>query len=143
MRHLRAPALAVLLTACLTGPDVGAAIPGGGLPSLEPTLSSVQSLVFSPRCATAACHVGGNGTPLSLVAGESFGALVGIPSEQAPAVPLVTPGDLAQSYLVIKLRGTHEAVGGYGTPMPPGGEELTAEELLAIEGWVSAGAADD
>lgn len=143
MRALPGPALAVLLSACLAGPEVGVAIPGGGVPPLEPRLSSLQTLVFTPRCATSACHAGGNGTPLSLVGGETWANVVSVPAEQAPDLALVSPGEPSRSYLVLKLRGTHEAAGGYGTSMPPNGDPLSGEERQAIEDWITFGAADD
>lgn len=143
MRPLSGPALAVLLSACLAGPDVGAAIPGGGPPPLAPRLSSLQPLIFTPRCASSACHAGSNGTPLSLVEGATFAAVVSVPAEQAPDLALVAPGDPSRSYLVLKLRGTHEAAGGYGTSMPPNGDLLSGEERQAIEDWITVGAADD
>ena len=94
-----------------------------------------------------ACHLyespqGG----LSLEAGDTHGATVGVPSSEAP-LPRIAPGDPERSYLVHKLRGTQASVGGSGARMPfnadTGGNGLAADELDAIERWIRAGAPDN
>jgi len=64
----------VLLTyACEHEQGVG---PGGGL---EPTFSSIQTNIFTPKCVDAGCHPG-NFAPMSLRAGAAYGNLVNRPS---------------------------------------------------------------
>jgi mono/diheme cytochrome c family protein len=135
--------LAALLPACFGEPTVGQSVPGGGPPALEPTFSSINAVIFTPRCATSACHGGNNGTPLSLAPEGAYASLVGAASEQAGDVVLVAPADPGDSYLVLKLKGTHTAAGGYGTIMPPDGDLLSDDEIGAIETWIRSGAPND
>ncbi len=67
--------------------------------------------------------------------------VVGLASTQAP-LSLVAPGDVAGSYLLHKAAGTHLAVGGGGSAMPPAGP-LDATSLQRLTSWVGAGAACD
>jgi hypothetical protein len=139
MRIRLAPVLAAALSGCYGAPAVGAAIPGAGRATLEPTFSSIDNLVFTPRCATAACHSGTNGTPLSLAAESRYLDLINAPSQEVPEVPLVTPSAPSRSYLLLKLRGLQDSVGGSGDAMPPG-DPLSDDELQVVETWISDGA---
>jgi hypothetical protein len=130
------------LPACLGQPAVGAPAPGGGQAALQATFSSIETLVFSPRCSAAACH-GQGGTPPRLDAEGAWFRLVDAPSEQAPGLPLVSPSDPSRSYLLHKLVGEQAAVGGWGTPMPPDGAALSADEIDTIRAWIAGGAPND
>lgn len=55
-------------------------------------------------------------------------------------MPLVTPGDSSQSYLMYKLDGTHLGVGGSGDSMPPGLPLLDQDTRDSIRGWIDEGA---
>ncbi|MDE2658936.1 MAG: hypothetical protein OXI45_01870 [Acidobacteriota bacterium] len=103
--------------------------------TLMPTLSSIQTLVFDPRCVA---HHGGDTVQagLDLSEGMSHAALVNVPSTQT-ALDLVEPGDAENSYLVHKLEGR---AGIVRDRMPPIGDPLTAEEIEAIRDWINAGA---
>jgi hypothetical protein len=89
-----------------------------------------------------ACH--GSTRPageLSLAAGESYGALVNVPSRGCPdARARVVPGDADASYLAQKLTGVDICS---GNRMPVGGRGLTAAELSTIAGWICGGARND
>ena len=100
-----------------------------------PTLASIQAMVFEPRCVA---HHGGQATQagLDLSEGMSHGNLVNVPSTQA-ALDLVEPGDAENSYLIHKIEGRAGIVGG---AMPPVGDPLTADEIMAIRDWINAGA---
>jgi hypothetical protein len=102
---------------------------------LMPTLSSIQSRVFDPRCVE---HHGGHAVEagLDLSAGMSHQNLVDAPSTQA-GMDLVEPGDPENSYLIHKLENRTGIVGGR---MPPSGDPLTAEEIEVIRQWIAAGA---
>ena len=71
--------------------------------TLMPTLSSIQSLVFTPRCVM---HHGPDEAEagLDLSVGLSFANLVNVPSTQV-ALDRVTPNDAENSYLIHKLDG--------------------------------------
>ncbi|MDE2882464.1 MAG: hypothetical protein OXP70_11455 [Acidobacteriota bacterium] len=103
-----------------------------------PTLSSIQALVFDPRCVRhhgdRSPHAG-----LNLSEGVSHAALVNVPSIQT-ALDLVEPGDAESSYLVHKLEGR---MGIVGDRMPPSGDPLTDAEIAAIRDWIDAGALNE
>lgn len=108
-----------------------------------PTFTNVQA-IFDASCS---CHntapspaVNGN---LSLRAEDSHVSLVGKKASGLPAMDLVTPMDLSQSYLYLKLTGEFAAAGGTGDRMPPFGAPLSDDQLLLIEEWINAGALDD
>lgn len=100
----------------------------------------VQSL-FTKKCV--ACHNDRSpGSGLSVQKGSSIANLVGIASTEVPAMPRVTPGDSANSYLAHKLLDTHLDVGGSGKKMPLSGR-LKDEEIAAIISWIDdCGAAE-
>jgi hypothetical protein len=130
-------ALAAALFACAPAPDVGEKQPGqvGPVGPAEHFSTLVQDVIV-PRCATASCHAG-TFPPADppLDAELAYGALVGVPSYQAP-MNLVEPFEPANSYLVVKLRGT-------GSPMPIGDAALDESEIQAIEAWIANGAPND
>lgn len=92
-------------------------------PAVKRTTSRVVSFqnevqpIFSKRCV--ACHAPGafeDGTAMGglvLSSGRSAAQLVGFKSLESK-LPRVSPGDLDQSYLHHKLRGTFMKVGGIG-----------------------------
>ncbi len=70
---------------------------------------------------------------------DSYNALVGVPSTQAP-LSRVEPFDPNASYLWHKLNGTQLSVGGTGQTMPIMGPPLDAATLALIEQWILEGA---
>jgi hypothetical protein len=78
---------------------------------------------------------------LNLNAGFAVGELVDVDSVQVPSMKRVAPGDIDNSYLVHKLRGTHADVGGPADtdPMPPLAP-LAEDDIMRIEAWIAAGA---
>jgi hypothetical protein len=102
--------------------------------------ADVQPL-FNANCT---CHLAG---PSGLMAapimnlnpGNAYDQIVGVASEQVPALRRVEPGDPAMSYLFAKVTDTHLDLGGSGTPMPPG-IVLPDETLAILEAWIAAGA---
>lgn len=109
--------------------------PGGGAGSLTPDLASIQANVFTPVCTQ--CHVGANAPMgLSLEAGNSYGALVGVASSQASGLLRVEPGDPSNSYLVQKLEGR----AAVGARMPLGLPALPDATIAVIRQWIADGA---
>ena len=104
----------------------------------------------APTCAEVAaiidrgcvgCH--GGDAPDGGLDLADLAATIGAPSAQA-ALPLITPGSPADSYLWRKIDGTHVAAGGSGVPMPPSGfGPLARTDAASIERWIAAGAACD
>ena len=109
---------------------------------LGPTLDQIQSVVFSPTCATAGCHTGpaASNLPAGLDlsnADASFASLVNVMSAQAAGETLVVPGDADASYLIHKLEGT--AAVGNRMPPPPA-SALDTATIAEIRQWITDGA---
>ena len=86
------------------------------------------------------CHGGfvpQDGLDLS---GNGWLEIVGVSSSDVPGMPRVDPGDPANSYLWHKIDGTFNQVGGSGSAMPKGRNDLTQPELDLIEAWILGGA---
>ena len=102
----------------------------------EATLSSLQADHFTPTCARSGCHSTASASAgLVLVAGQTHGNLVNVPSTQGQN--LVTPNDPEGSYLIKKLRGDSDIS---GQRMPTGGPFLDDVELDRFVGWINNGA---
>ncbi len=121
----------------------------GPTPGLEPTFTSIQTLIFnqsdsSGRAACVQCHTSVGRTPsagLDLTAGVSHGRLVGVASGAKPGAIRVIAGDPNNSYLVQKLEGAAGIVGGR---MPRGsGPFLTEGQILVVRRWIELGARND
>lgn len=103
----------------------------------NPTWSDIQANVFTPTCATANCHSGGNPSGgLNLETANSHAQLVNVASTGS-ALDRVEPGFPDDSYLIHKLEGT----GGVAI-MPPSGA-LEQADIDTIRQWIQDGAADD
>lgn len=104
-------------------------------------LAWIQTNVFDASCARSSCHVTGNEAGgLVLEAGKSHDYLVNMPSTVDHGMMRVMPGDPAQSYLLVALGG-EPGMPPEGTVMPWGGlPMLCAQEVDALERWVTAGA---
>jgi uncharacterized protein (TIGR03118 family) len=102
------------------------------------TLTELKTLVFTPKCSS--CHNGvGGSLPGSqdLRADHVYASLVGVASEEMPAVQRVKAGDSANSYVVQKLEG---AAGISGSRMPLGGPFLDQATIDKVKSWIDSGA---
>ena len=109
-------------------------------PAPGPTLTSLQSSIFTPKCAIPACHLAPfpqQGMELS--AGNTYRFTVGVDSGELPIFKRVAPGEAADSYLYMKIAGDPRIV---GERMPLDGT-ITAAEIDAIRAWIDAGAKND
>lgn len=108
-------------------------------PTLEPTLGSIQSNVFTPSCAS--CHAGGQAPEGLLLdsAQSSHTMLVGVDSNQVPSLLRVDPGNPDDSYLIQKLEGT----AAIGNRMPDGAPALAQSTIDVIRQWIVDGAQDN
>lgn len=122
----------LLLLACTGAADTATAV--------DPTLTNVQSIVFTNSCAFSTCHASPGSSGLVLDEGAAWAELVTVESEDNPGNILVIPGDSDGSYLMAKLRGD---AGIVGAAMPSTGDLLTDEKLQLVADWIDAGAADD
>ncbi len=103
------------------------------------SLEQVQQQIFTPRCTTPFCHSGENpAAQLSLVAGNSFDALVGVVPTTAPAAQAgrlrVDPGNPDNSFVLIKVMGPPQ---GQGSRMPLIGDPLTSEQIELLRAWIA------
>lgn len=110
-------------------------------PATEATFSSIQSTILSPSCARVGCHTGAAPAQgLDLSEGVAFGNLVGVPSTEQPIFLRVEPGNVADSYLFMKVSGDARI---QGVRMPLGLPPLSATQLDAIALWIDRGAPND
>jgi hypothetical protein len=109
---------------------------GGANGPITADFQSIQDNVFTPICSK--CHIGA-GAPqgLQLDAAHSYNLLVGVPSNEQPALLRVKPGDPNDSYMVHKIEGLAGIDGGQ---MPLGETPLPQTTIDAIRQWVTNGA---
>ena len=110
----------------------------GPTPNLKPTLSSIQSEIFTQKCI--GCHNGGGRflpAVMNLTDGNSYASLVGVASIERSALQRVSPGDPENSYIIHKLEGR---AGIGGVRMPLTGTPLTDGQILVIKRWIELGA---
>ncbi len=102
------------------------------------TLDELQSLVFTPHCAS--CHTGqGDDLPASLDlsnGADTYASTIGTPSSEDPRLAIIEPEQSTNSYLVRKIEGTQSV----GQRMPLNQEPLPVWVIAAIKRWVDAGA---
>lgn len=95
--------------------------------------------LFRSKCGT--CHITGTEAGnIQLTPAQAIAAVVDVASQEAPKYKRVAPGDPDNSYLVMKLEGTHIDKGGSGTAMPFGAPPLSPQEIVDIRQWIKEGA---
>jgi hypothetical protein len=125
--------------------EIIASVAGGleGCPQpLPPTLSDIQTSIFSPRCALPTCHDAASASgSLVLTSGVSHGELVGVPPDVAAAADAgllrVAAGDPDLSFLYHKLVGPRPE---WGSRMPLNLPCLPPEQIDQIRRWIENGA---
>jgi hypothetical protein len=131
MTRVLLPALMLALSAC-----------GAGLPEIPPDQPVSYAAHLEPlilkRCL--GCHTAERPeAELVLEQGRGYEQMVGRSSVQAPELMIVAQGDVASSYLWMKL--DHRPVKGKGMPRTlTGTERLPAPELQLIHRWIEDGA---
>lgn len=137
--------LALGLTAC--GAGSGKNLDNQGLPvnNTEPpptqtngvTLTSLQQNIFGAICTN--CHTGSNAPRgLRLDSEENtYAFLVSRPADEVPELLRVNPGNPDASYLIRKLEGASNIVGGR---MPLGGPYLSQTQINTVRDWIANGA---
>lgn len=109
-------------------------------PQVVSFASQIQP-IFNASCQGTQCHDATQpASGLSLTAGTSYSALVGVASTESPctAYKLVAPGQPDQSYLVFKLQGSGAC--SSGSKMPKAMPALPAAQLQLIRDWIANGA---
>jgi len=124
--------LALVLTTFVIG------VAGAFAQSNGSTFSTTVQPIFDRECVK--CHdTKHRKAKLDLSQGESFGAIVNVPSKEEPGTVRVKPGDPDKSYLWLKLE--HKTSEGDG--MPKGffsSGKLSQKDMEAIRAWITAGA---
>lgn len=119
------------------------ALAGGPLKFERPMTQDLHAQVldiFDNNCAFAGCHVSATAPKNLDLSEEVFVAnLVNVNSAEVSALKRVKPGDPADSYLVMKVKG---AAGIQGDQMPRGRKPLSAQEIATIEAWIKSLPAD-
>lgn len=134
--------LAVLVTA-LVGTGLSGVAGASDAPSSDAAVSFKRDIVPLLRRTCATCHITGTEPGnMALHPGAAYRTLVGVPSVQTDLLR-VKPGAPAESYLLLKLEGTHLDAGGTGQRMPFGLAPLDASQIDKIRAWIAAGAADN
>jgi hypothetical protein len=103
-----------------------------------PTFTAVWTDVISINCS---CHgSGAGGWAHNNNQSDAYEILVGISSGEAPDLNRIEPFDTDASYLVHKLDGSQDSVGGSGARMPRNSPQLPQVERALIRDWINAGA---
>ena len=133
----RSPWILLLLTVTSCGGDGVVSTVGGPPPNNAPTLTSLQTSIFSPKCGVPGCHADPSPEQgMDLTAGHMLASTVGVDSTELSGFKRVVPGNASDSYLYMKLAGDPRIV---GERMPFGGM-LTAAEIDGVKQWIDAGA---
>jgi hypothetical protein len=149
MNLLRLITLVSVLSITAAGCDENLSTVAGPTPNLTPTFSSIQRDVFeaadsSGRPSCSSCHNPNGGAfrqvGLDLSTAGSYDSLVGVASREKPGLARVTPGDPENSYLLHKLEGRADIIGGR---MPNRGPFLSDGQIAIIKRWIELGARRD
>jgi hypothetical protein len=106
-----------------------------------PTLSSLQSSIFTPKCGVPFCHAPpAPEQGMNLTEGHTYAFTVGVDSHELSGFKRILPDNAADSYLYMKLAGDPRIV---GERMPFGGPYLSPAELEGVRLWINAGALDN
>lgn len=109
-------------------------------PDPTATFTRVQAEVFTPSCATLACHDPlGQQSQMVLTAGRAYENTVGVASVEMPSLRRIAPGDPANSYLYRKITGA----GITGDRMPLNQPPLSDAKLSLVRDWIRRGAPND
>lgn len=115
-----------------------AAFTADGAHAVAPSFGKDIAPLLKTRCAV--CHLTGKEAGnMALHPKAAWVSLVSRPSS-VPALMLVKPGKPDQSYMLMKLQGTHIKNGGSGARMPFAAPPLDLAQIDMIRAWIQAGA---
>lgn len=107
-------------------------------PSFGPSFGKDIAPLLKARCAV--CHLTGKEAGnMALHPKAAWASLVSRPSSVS-ALMLVNPDKPDQSYMLMKLEGTHIKNGGSGARMPFAAPPLDPTQIGLIRAWIKAGA---
>ena len=125
---------------------------GGGGPTPVSFKSDVMPIIARGCSFVGSCHGPPNGQRGLVLdktdAKQVREALVNVASDELPAMPYVTPGDPAQSYLMYKLDNTQKTLdaqcdGKSCLESMPLGDTLELAEREIFRRWILDGALDN
>jgi mono/diheme cytochrome c family protein len=141
MRGAIVAGMMLALTACSSQP-AGQAPEDNAQATQQVAVSLYQSDIapmLTSSCAS--CHLtGAEAGNMSLVPDKAIATLVGVKAVGAPSQIRVVPGKPDESYVIMKLEGTHIEQGGSGAQMPFGAPPLAPEKIAKLRQWISEGA---
>jgi hypothetical protein len=114
---------------------------GSGGPPDSISLARDVQPILTANCALSGCHAGS--APVlgqNLSAGLAYASIVNVAAQEAPGFFRVRPSFPDSSYLVHKIEGTPEQLGGVGARMPLGASPLSGAAIATIRAWIAAGA---
>ncbi len=88
--------------------------------------------IFNNHCVK--CH--GGSTPTAGISYETnadLKKLLNMPATEKTSVMMIAPGDPANSYIIMKVKG---ATGIVGSRMPLAGKPLTTKQIGILEAWI-------
>jgi hypothetical protein len=106
-------------------------------PAVVPTFGDLKTTIFEPTCSGIGCHLNGGTSAPILDDADAYNTLLGF--AEGADLNYVVPGNLEESYLWHKMKGTHRDVGGSGSAMPLG-STLSEEQIALLEAWILGGA---
>ncbi|MFQ5676466.1 MAG: hypothetical protein ACE5G1_11255 [bacterium] len=102
----------------------------------DATFTNIQNFIFSPVCTQ--CHAGANAPQgLRLDRERSFDNLVEVSSREKPELLRVKPFNPDDSYLIRKLEGGPDIIGGR---MPLNQTPIPQDQINAVRRWIALGA---
>jgi len=109
--------------------------------------------IFKQSCAFSTCHGASTGTANGVYLGSDTArvhtGLVSNKATELPTMPLVTPGDPRNSYLMRKIDGSQCALDAQCTgglcqdSMPKAQDKLPVETRDVVRRWIAQGAKND
>ena len=123
-------------------PTLAAAGCGGA-----PTFSEVRSQVFQPSCNFSSCHNATSRAGGLDLQTSPHAALVGadpmLAEAKADGMKRVVAGDLAKSFLYVKLTLPSASDARYGFRMPQTNTPPEPSQVDLVKRWIEAGAPND
>lgn len=128
----------IAMPTALAAAALSTAVLAGGSDAGGVSFKADIAPVLASECA--ACHMMGTEPgEISLIPAKAYASLVDADSVEAD-FKRVKPGAPDESYLVMKLAGTHVENGGMGEQMPFGGAPLSDDTQARIRLWIAQGA---
>ncbi|MDH4248366.1 MAG: hypothetical protein OEW39_11185 [Deltaproteobacteria bacterium] len=118
----------------------------------EPTWVYIQPAIFAGRggctnchsaaadpldCKTFACGLSWTADQWARITGSGGTGTLLASGHAGNPKPIITPGDITQSFLLDKIEGTQ---GSYGKQMPLGASPLSDPDIQLIKDWIEDGA---